>query len=107
MLPRSGKELEATVISKKRTHDGKALIGLPNLNPLLDSRIDTVKFPDRGTGKYTTNVIAESIYSNVDDEAFDLGLIDGIIAHRKLNNVTPVNKGHVEHLIHLRQPNMP
>ena len=97
LLPRSGKKHEATVISRKRTQDDKALIGLPNSNPLLDSRIYTVEFPDGGTGEYATNVIAESIYSNVDDEGFDLGLIDGIIAHRKLDNAIPVDKGHVEH----------
>ena len=71
LLPRFGKEQEATIISRKRTHDGKALVGLPNSNPLLDSRINTVEFPDGGTGEYATNMIAESIYSNVDDEGFD------------------------------------
>ena len=97
LLPRFGKEQEATIISRKRTHDGKALVGLPNSNPLLDSRIYTVEFPDGGTREYATNMIAESIYSNVDDEGFDVGLMDGVIAHRKLDNAIPISKGHVEY----------
>ena len=97
LFPPSEKEQEATVISRKRTHDGKALIGLPNSNPLLDSRMYTVEFPDGETGEYAMNVLAESMDSNVVDEGFDLGLIDSIIAHRKLNNAISFDKGHVEH----------
>ena len=97
LLPQSGKTREATVISRKRTHDGKSLIGSHNPNPLLDSRIYTVEFPDGGTGEFTTNIIAESLYSNIDEEGYDSGLMEGIISHRKLEDAIPIDKGYVEY----------
>ena len=71
-------------------------MGLTNPNPLLDSRIYSVEFPDGGTGEFTTNIIAESLYSNIDEDGFDVGLLDGIISHRKSENAIPLEKGMFE-----------
>ena len=42
-----------------------------------------VEFHDECWAEYSTNVIAESLYSNVDDNGMSYGLISGIIDHRK------------------------
>ena len=93
LLPQGGKLQEARVFSRKRTSDGKMLIGKGNDNPLLDTRLYHVEFPDGGIGEFTTNVIAESLYSNIDEEGYDLGLLDGIISHRKLDNAISIERG--------------
>ena len=81
-LPYGDHERHAVVKRRKRTYDGKELIGTMNANPLLDTRLYEVEFPDGGVGEYTANVIAESIYSNVDEEGNPYALVDGIIGHR-------------------------
>ena len=95
LLPQSGKTQEATVISRKMTHDGKSLVGTSDPNPFFDSRIYTVELPDGGKGEFTTNTIADSLYSNMDEEGYDLGLLEGIISHRKLEYAIPIEKGYV------------
>ena len=82
LLPQHGRLQEARIVSRKRTNDGKMLFGHENPNPLLDSRIYNVEFPDGGVGEFTTNTIAESLYSNLDDDDYSYGLIDGIVLHR-------------------------
>ena len=88
-MPRPGREQE-------HTHDRKSLVGSSDPNQLLNSRIYTVEFPNGGIGEYATNVIAESLYSNADEDGFD-GLLVGIISHRKFENAIPVEKGSVEY----------
>jgi hypothetical protein len=87
-----GVEVLCRVKGRKRTADGTA-IGTPNPNPILDTRIFEVEFPDGHVDAYTTNVIAESLYSNVDDDGFNTGLLDEIIDHKKSDNAIPIEKG--------------
>lgn len=75
-------EQMVTVTSRKRNHSG-ALIGKKNKNPILDSRIYNVQFPDGHYGQYAANVLAESIYASVDEDGYDCGHLDKIIDHRK------------------------
>ena len=46
ILPHNGNHVEGIIKSRKRTSDGKFLVGKGNVNPLLDSRIYNVEFPD-------------------------------------------------------------
>ena len=70
------------VVSRKRTHDEKMLIGQAHSNPISDSRIYNVEFPDGGIGEFTTNTIADSLYSSLDDEGYNYGILEGIIGHQ-------------------------
>jgi hypothetical protein len=38
------------------------------MNPILDTRVYDVEFPDGRVDKYAANVIAESMFAQVDDE---------------------------------------
>ena len=96
LLPQHGRLQEATITSRKRTRDGKMLAGQQHPNPLLDSRIYNVEFPDGGVGEFTTNTIAESLYSSIDDEGYNYGLIEGIIAHRKTPEAIEKENGYYE-----------
>jgi hypothetical protein len=37
-------------------------------NPVFDARLHQVQFPDRGVEEYSTNIIAECLYSKIDQE---------------------------------------
>jgi hypothetical protein len=42
--------------------------GKASANPILDTRFYSVEFPDGHSEEYTTNVIAENIYAQCDEE---------------------------------------
>ena len=97
LLPQGGKLQEAKVVSRKRTHDGKMLTGQEHSNPILDSRIYNVEFPDGGIGEFTTNTIAESLYSSLDDEGYNYGILEGIIGHRSSPEAVKKENGFYSH----------
>jgi len=68
--------------ARKRDAGGKTR-GAANPNPILDSRIYKVQFPDGHTEEYAANVIAEAIYAQVDDEGYEHLLLDEIIDYCK------------------------
>ena len=70
-----------TVKKRKRDRDGN-LIGKSNQNPFLDTAMYEVEFDGGGVEAYTANIIAESIYSQVDDEGFTYFKMDEIIDHK-------------------------
>jgi hypothetical protein len=72
----------ACVIRRKRDNDGD-LIGHSNKNPILDTSLYEVEFNDGRVGTYATNVIAENIYEQVDDEGVAYALFDEIVDHVK------------------------
>ena len=82
MLPRGDEYKVGQIIRRKRDHDGNP-IGKGNHNPILDTRIYEVKFGDGEVLEYAANVIAENIYSQVDDEGHYQLLLDEIVDHKK------------------------
>jgi hypothetical protein len=57
-----------TVKQRKRDADGKP-IGVANLNHLLDTRVYEVELTDGAVAEYTANLIAISLYEQVDEHA--------------------------------------
>ena len=88
----NGNEVLCRVKGRKRTSDG-AIIGTYNSNPILDTRVFDVEYPDGRIEAFTTNMIAESLYSNVDDEGFTVGLLDEIVDHDKTDDAVEVANG--------------
>ena len=82
---RGGDILRGTVKSRKRDRDGKP-IGSSNLNPLLDSREYLVCFEDGTEETYTANLIAECLYSQIDDEGRRLQVMQEIVDLEKKNS---------------------
>ena len=62
---RGGEILRGTVTSRKRDRDGTP-IGTAHANPLLDTREYLICFDDGTEETYTANLIAESLYSQID-----------------------------------------
>eukprot|EP00536_Pseudo-nitzschia_multiseries_P016838 jgi/Psemu1/48042/gm1.48042_g len=56
-------------------------IGVRNENPILDTRLYKLQLPDGTIEEYTANIVAESLYSSVDDNGRMLTLLDELIDH--------------------------
>jgi hypothetical protein len=77
-----------TVIGRKRDIHGNP-IGTANSNPILDTRVYQVQLPDGHIEEFSANIIAECIYSQLDDEGRQYVLLDAIIDHRTTSDRLP------------------
>ena len=77
-LPHGNQIQHGTVIGRVKDKDGNVM-GHYNPNPILDSRVYEVMFPDGTIRQYAANIIAESIYNEVDEEGRRYQLLDEII----------------------------
>ncbi|MGH7954509.1 MAG: reverse transcriptase domain-containing protein, partial [Gloeomargaritales cyanobacterium] len=72
------------VVQRKRDSDGN-LIGRKHKLPQLDSRQYTVRWPDGEEGDFSYNIIAEHLYSQVDEKGNQFQIFREIIDRRKTN----------------------
>ena len=49
---------------------------------ILDTRVYEVQFPDGHTEEYAANIIAESLYSTIDDEGNTYFIMKVIVEHK-------------------------
>jgi len=81
-LPRDGGEVEfARVTKRQRDKDGLP-IGTAHDNPIMDSRVYEVEFPDGHKAALAANAIAENLFAQVDGEGNRHVLFDKIVANR-------------------------
>jgi hypothetical protein len=85
MLPVGGELLRAKVTARKQDQNGKPM-GLAHLNPILNTRLYKVEFPDGSTDAFGANIIAESMYLQIDDEGHSFQLLKEIINHESDGN---------------------
>jgi hypothetical protein len=86
--------LRGIVKTRKRDADGNP-IGKANSNPLLDTRLYNVQFSDGNIKEYAANVIAESIYSQVDDEGRHHLLLATLVDHEKDDTAVSADDGYI------------
>ena len=96
VLPsKDGESLVLTkVVSRKRDSDGK-VVGKGNNNPILDTRIYQVEYPDGAVAEYSANMIAENIYSQVDDDGHTYSYLSDILDHRSTNEAIAKEDGYI------------
>ena len=82
LLDAGGEPLQARVIKRSRGPDGE-VVGRYHANPIFDTRAYLVELADGTVDEYTANVIAENLYSQVDDEGHSHLLMSEISDHRK------------------------
>jgi hypothetical protein len=82
MANRGGELLRGTVTGRKRDRDGLPT-GRADPNPLLDTREYRVCFEDGTEDIYTANLIAECLYSQLDDAGRRLQALQEIVEHHK------------------------
>ena len=92
-LPVDGHQyFEGTVVNRKRDSAGRH-IGRGNVNPIMETRIFTVKFGEDEYYDYSANVILEDLYDQVDDQANSYSILKGILQHNKSSNALEPDDG--------------
>ena len=81
-LPRNGAEVEFAKVTKRLRDKNGLPIGTANDNPILDTRIYEVEFPDGHEASLAANIIAENLYAQVDIEGNRHVLFQEIVGHR-------------------------
>jgi hypothetical protein len=92
LLPFGGELLRGVVKARKRDADGNPL-GTRNSNPILDTREYEVELPDGSTNVYSANIIAENMYSQIDDEGREFLLMQEITDHKVDGNAVTKDDG--------------
>ena len=72
----------AKVIGHSKSEDGST-VGTYDDNPMLNTLVYDVEFPDGTVKEYSANVIAENLYSQVDTDGHSHILLDAIIDYKK------------------------
>ena len=81
LLPQNGAHMRAAkVIGRSKDFNG-VNIGKYNPNPVLDTRVYDVMFPDGAIEQYASNIIADNLLNQVDPEGRHYQLFDKIIGH--------------------------
>ena len=81
LLPNGEHMQTAKVVRRVRDELG-VIKGQQNSNPILDTRVYEVMFPNGATQEYAANVIAENMYAQVDRDGHHTQLLKAIIDHR-------------------------
>jgi hypothetical protein len=82
LLPKGDYEYISRVVGRKRDSKGHP-IGRYNPNPLLDKTVLEVEFPDGTIQDYAANVVAEVLFTQVDQDGNRHLLLKEIIGHEK------------------------
>jgi hypothetical protein len=82
VLPVGNELMRGEVLRRRRDWNGRP-IGVRNSNPILDTREYEVVFPDGSSQSYAANVIAENLYSQVDEEGHSYAILQEIVDHER------------------------
>ena len=80
-LPFGGTMRAGRVKSRARNAAGE-LVGTQNSNPILDTRVYTVEFPEGEHAEVSANVIAEHMFSQCDPDGRQFQLLQSIVDHK-------------------------
>ena len=85
LLPHRDKMTHATVVAQHLDSDGQEK-GRSDPNPILNTAIYDVLFPDGTIKQYAANTIAENMWAQVDSEGNQYFTLDCITDHRRNEN---------------------
>ena len=80
LLP-CGDAVQAGVVRDRKRNINGELTGKRHFNPLLDTRIYEVEFPDGRVEEFTANTISENLYAMADEDGHYSRMMDSIIDH--------------------------
>ena len=86
----SGNERKGRVTKRSRGHGGEP-IDVAHNNPLFDTREYDVEFTDGSIEKYASNIIAENMFAQVDDEGRDSLIMKDIVDQKKDHTAIPIS----------------
>ena len=104
VLPQDGVRMQSGKVVGRVTDGSGKPIGVYNKDPLLDTRVYEVIFPDGDSQQYSANLIAESIYMQCDEDGRREQMLDEIIGHDKSDDALTRNevKQSGKHQKHIR-----
>ena len=76
-------ELQTARVVRRTTSSNSKMIGRYDRNPILNSIIYEVEFPDGQVKEYAENILSENMLSQVDSDKFSTSLFEGIIDFKK------------------------
>lgn len=82
VLPNQDKMMNAKVIARTKDSSGHVK-GEKHENPILDTRVYDVQFEDGTIKEYAANVLAENLFSQVDELGYQYQNLESIMDHRK------------------------
>ena len=83
VLPKDGEYMQAARVIGRATNSDGNPVGTYDKNPILNTQVYDVMLPDGTIQQYATNIIAENLYSQVDEDGFRYILLDEIIDYKK------------------------
>jgi hypothetical protein len=95
LLPQNGEHMQAARVVRRVTGPDGDVKGRYHPNSILNSHMYEVIFPDGAKEQYAANVIAENIFSQVDEEGHRYQWLDYISDHRKNGNAVERADGYI------------
>ena len=93
-LPQGEEMRAAKVLRRSRNEDGE-IVGTHNENPLMNTLVYDVEFPDGEVREYSANILAENMYAQVDADGHTHTMLDSIIDYSKDGNAVSKEDGYV------------
>ena len=92
ILPQNGVSMQSGKVVGRVTDGSGKPIGVYNKDPLLDTRVYEVIFPDGDSQQYSANLIAESIYMQCDEDGRREQMLDEIVGYDKWDDALTRNE---------------
>ena len=93
LLPQGQVLQLAKVIRQSIDKNGK-VIGNHNKNPLLNTLVYDVDFPDGDVKKYAANIIAENLLDRCDPDGFYTNLMEVLLEHKCDGTAVPMSENY-------------
>ena len=82
LLPQ-GEDMRLAKVIRRSVGENGRVVGHHSDNPILNTILYDVEFPDGAVKPYSANIIAENILGQVDEQGYHTQLLAGITAHSK------------------------
>jgi len=94
ILPKGDQMILGKVIARKREINDNP-IGVAHSNPIFDTRLYQVQFPEGHVEEYSANIIAQNIYSQLDSEGYRYTMMEEITDFKKNDRAVPPEERYV------------
>ncbi len=90
-----GEKMQTAKVIRRSTDDNGKVIGKYDGNPLLNTLMYDVEFPDGEVREYAANIIFENMFAQVDTHGQRYQLLESIIDYKKESNAIPMSEKYI------------
>ena len=91
-----GEDFQMAKVLRRSVNPEGRVIGNTNDNPLLNTLMYDVEFPDGNIKKYAANIIAENVLVNCDSEGFYSSQMSCIVDHKCDGSAVPMEQKYIK-----------